>query len=167
MMYSVHLPQYVQQSVHKSTTCDVETSTTHFPVPFGPIFQILMAKNLKIFPNVVLIAQKKRFGTLNATQKIAALYKAPFLKKSRKTARNWLFLTKNAFLTIFRQFFQIFLRMVLYLPLGNFWIHWTFKYLLDTLDLQVTFGYVGLFGTFCIPLTLSYLLNTFDLQVHF
>ena len=29
-----------------------------------------------------LIAQTKRFGTLNATQKTAALYKAPLLKKS-------------------------------------------------------------------------------------
>jgi len=60
-----------------------------------------------------LIAQIKRFGTLNATQKTAALYEAPFLKKSRKTARNWPFLTKNAFLTIFRQFFLIFSRTVL------------------------------------------------------
>ena len=42
-----------------------------------------------------LIAQIKRFGTLNATQKTAALYKAPFLKKSRKTAINWPFLTEK------------------------------------------------------------------------
>ena len=55
-----------------------------------------------------LIAQVKPFGTLNATQKTAALYKAMFLKKSRKTGRNWQFLTKNAVLTIFRQFFLIF-----------------------------------------------------------
>jgi hypothetical protein len=47
--------------------------------------------------------------TLNATQKTAALYTAPFLKKSRKTAENWPFLTKNAFLTIFRQFFLTFI----------------------------------------------------------
>ena len=67
-----------------------------------------MVKNLKIFLNVVLIAQFKRFGTLNAMQKTVALYKAPFSKKSRKTARNWPFLTKKAFLTIFRQFFLIF-----------------------------------------------------------
>jgi hypothetical protein len=33
-----------------------------------------------------LIAQIKRFGTLNATQKTAALYTARFLKKSGKTA---------------------------------------------------------------------------------
>ena len=43
-----------------------------------------------------LIGQIERFGKLNATQKTTALYKAPFLKKSRKTAKNWLFLTKNA-----------------------------------------------------------------------
>ena len=60
-----------------------------------------------------LIAQIKSFRSLNATQQTAALYKAPFLKKSRKTDRNWLFLTKNAFLTIFRQFFLIFSRTVL------------------------------------------------------
>ena len=60
-----------------------------------------------------LIAQITRFWTLNATQKIAALYKSPFLKKSRKTARNWPFWTKNAFLTIFMQFFLIFSRTVL------------------------------------------------------
>ena len=29
-----------RQSVPESTTWDVKTSTTHFPVPFGPIFQI-------------------------------------------------------------------------------------------------------------------------------
>ena len=31
-----------------------------------------------------LIAQIKRFGTLNETQKKAALYKAPFLKNQEK-----------------------------------------------------------------------------------
>ena len=31
-----------------------------------------------------LIAQIKRFGTLNATQKTAALYKAPFFKKNQE-----------------------------------------------------------------------------------
>ena len=61
-----------------------------------------------------LIAQIKRFGTLNATQKTAALYKARFLKKSRKTDRYWVFLTKDAFLTIFRQFFLISQKLVLY-----------------------------------------------------
>jgi hypothetical protein len=34
-----------------------------------------------------LIAQIKRFVTLNATQKTAALYTTPFLKKSGKTAK--------------------------------------------------------------------------------
>ena len=64
---------------------------------------------------LVLIAQIKRFGTLNATQKTAALYKALFLKKSRKTAGNWPILTtkKNAFLTISMQFFMIFSKTVL------------------------------------------------------
>ena len=33
-----------------------------------------------------LIAEIKRFGTLNAAQKTTALYKAPFLKKIGKTA---------------------------------------------------------------------------------
>jgi hypothetical protein len=37
-----------------------------------------------------LITQIKRFGTLNVTQKTAALYKAPFVKKSRKTAGRFL-----------------------------------------------------------------------------
>ena len=44
-----------------------------------------IVENWKIFPNVVF-DQIKHFGTLNATQKSAALYIAPFLKKSGKTA---------------------------------------------------------------------------------
>ena len=32
--------QQAQESAPESTTCDVETSTTNFPVSFGPIFQI-------------------------------------------------------------------------------------------------------------------------------
>ena len=58
---------------------------------------------------LVLIAQIKRFGTLNATQKTEALYKALFLKKSRKTARSWPFLTRMhfwLFLGSFSWFFQ-------------------------------------------------------------
>ena len=47
---------------------------------------------------------------LNATQETTALYKTLFLKKSRKTARNWLFWTKNAFfdylLAVFLDFFK-------------------------------------------------------------
>ena len=101
LRYQDCMTQGVQQSVHKITTCDETTSTTNFLVPF---FVLRM---------LVLIAQIKRFKTLNATQKMAALYKAPFLKKSRKTAGNWPFLTKNAFLTIFRQFFLIFSKTVL------------------------------------------------------
>ena len=60
---------------------------------------------------------------LNATQKTTALYKTLFLKKSRKTARNWLFLTKNAFSTIFRQFFLIFSRTMLCRGLRFFALH--------------------------------------------
>ena len=63
-----------------------------------------MVKKMNFFRMWFLIAQIKPFGTLNATQKTAALYKAPFLKKSRKTARNGPFFTKNAFLTIFGSF---------------------------------------------------------------
>ena len=57
---------------------------------------------------LVLIAQIKRFGTPNATQKTAALYKAPFLNKTRKTAENWPFLTKHAFLIFFKAVFPDF-----------------------------------------------------------
>ena len=35
-----------------------------------------------------MIAQKKGFDALNATQKTSALCKVPFLKKSRKTGQN-------------------------------------------------------------------------------
>ena len=34
----------VQETVSESTTCDETTSTTHFPVPFGPIFRIFFLK---------------------------------------------------------------------------------------------------------------------------
>ena len=67
------------------------------PGNFLTVRDPLMVKFFKIFSNVVFIAQIKRFGTLNPTQKIAVLYKALFLKTLRKTARNWPFLTKNAF----------------------------------------------------------------------
>ena len=49
-------------------------------------------------------------GRWTQHKKTAALYEAPFLKKSRKTARNWPFLPKNALLTIFRQFFPDFFK---------------------------------------------------------
>ena len=49
-----------------------------------------------------MMAQINHFGTLNATQKTAALYKAPFLKKLRKTARNWpFFITKKCIFDYF------------------------------------------------------------------
>ena len=56
-----------------------------------------------------LIAQIKRFGTLNAMQKTAALYTAPFLKNQEKLPKNS---QKHIFLlslTNFWQFFLIFL----------------------------------------------------------
>jgi hypothetical protein len=37
---------------------------------------------------LILIAQKKGFDALNATQKTSALCKVPFMKKSRKTGQN-------------------------------------------------------------------------------
>jgi hypothetical protein len=57
-----------------------------------------------------LIAQIKRFGTLNATQKTAALYDAPFLKKSGKNCLKIVkiaFFAKNGqFLSVFPDFFK-------------------------------------------------------------
>ena len=115
----------------ESTTCDETTSTIHFPVPFEPIFQIFFFEKMLTFfsspvnfltvrdppygekTENILEAQIKRFGTMNATQKNRSLYIEPFLKKLRKTTKNWPFLTKNAFLTIFRQFFLFFSRTVL------------------------------------------------------
>ena len=40
-------------------------------------------------------------------------------------------------------------------PLGIFWIPWTSRYHLNTLDLSVLFGYLGPRGTFWIPLGTS------------
>ena len=68
---------------------------------------------MKIFPDFVFIAKIKRFETLSATQKKAALYTARFLKKSGK---NCLKKVKNAFsnkTTNFWQFFLIFSKSVL------------------------------------------------------
>ena len=67
------------------------------------------------------IAQIKRFGTLNETQKTTALYKVPFLKKSRNTARNWLFKKTNAFLPIF-----IFIQQGLFYLLVELGYHYIF-----------------------------------------
>ena len=60
-----------------------------------------------------LIAQIKRFGTLNAMQKNRSPLQSTVLEKTRITARNWPFLPKNAFFTIFRQFLLIFSRTML------------------------------------------------------
>ena len=72
--------------------------------PYGEKFEILL--------NVVLIAKIKRFGTLNATQKTAALYKAPFLKNQGKLPEAGRFNKKKGMFTIFRKFFLIFSRTV-------------------------------------------------------
>ena len=48
-------------------------------------------------------------------------------------------------------------------PLDTLWIPWIFRYLLDTLDLKVPFGYLGPLGTFWIPWTFRYILDTLDL----
>ena len=57
-----------------------------------------------------LIAQIKRFGTLNATQKTAALYIAPFLKKSGKNClkenQKCIFVKNGKFLAVFLAFFN-------------------------------------------------------------
>jgi hypothetical protein len=37
---------------------------------------------------LILIAQKKGFDALNATQKTSALRKVPYMKKIRKTGQN-------------------------------------------------------------------------------
>ena len=58
-----------------------------------------------------LIAQIKRFGTLIATQKNAAFYTAPFLKKIRKKncpkiVKNAFFVKNNQFPAVFLDFFK-------------------------------------------------------------
>ena len=40
---------------------------------------------------MILIAQKKGFGALKATQKTPALCKVPFLKKNKKNWKNCVF----------------------------------------------------------------------------
>ena len=70
-----------------------------------------MVKILKYFQILFLRAQLKQFGTLNATQKTAALYKAPFLKKEKW--ENCLKLVKNAFFVKSGQFMKLFRGKVL------------------------------------------------------
>ena len=60
----------------------------------------------KIVGMLSYIAQKWVFDTLNTTQNIQALYKVPFLKKSRKNCSKCSFLT---ILTIFNHFQPVFL----------------------------------------------------------
>ena len=57
---------------------------------------------------LILIAQKKGFGALNATQKTSALCKVPFMKKSRKTVQNGQKLSTWSKMTVFCQFFLFF-----------------------------------------------------------
>ena len=64
-----------------------------------------MVNNQEIFPKAVFNSSNQAFWDTERNTKNAALYKALFLKKSRKTSRNWPFLTKKLFWTIFRQFF--------------------------------------------------------------
>ena len=42
---------------------------------------------------------------------------------------------------------------------------WTFRYLLDTLDLKVPLGYLGPIGSFRIPWTFRYLIDALDLLI--
>ena len=69
-----------------------------------------MVKNLKKIRMLFLIAQIKLFGTLKATQKTAALYEAPFLKKLRKNClkivKNALFVKNGQYLAVFLYFFK-------------------------------------------------------------
>ena len=75
-----------------------------------------MMKNLIFFQRLFLLAQMKRPDALNATQKTPALYNVPFLKKSRKTAKN-AHCFKNA---IFWRFLQIYSGTVHCRDLGSF-----------------------------------------------
>ena len=72
-----------------------------------------MAKNVKIVWLLILIAQKKRFDTLNAAQKNTALYNKLFMKKSIIPNKNGL---KNG---IFEEEKNIFLELFLPLQVGQ------------------------------------------------
>ena len=66
----------------------------------------IISQKMKIIVLGRLIAQMKRFDALVTTQKTPALCEVPFLKKSRKTAKKWLFLKNGIFFAIFLYFFQ-------------------------------------------------------------
>ena len=53
-----------------------------------------------------VIAQTKRFGTLNATQKIAALRTAQFLKNCLKIVKNAIFGKNGQIMAVFLDFFN-------------------------------------------------------------
>ena len=59
-----------------------------------------------IFWKLFLIAQKKCPDALNATQKTPALHNVPFLKKSRKTAKNAHFFKNAVFWSFFLELFR-------------------------------------------------------------
>ena len=58
----------------------------------------------KIVGMLILIAQKKRPDALNTMQKTPAICNVPFLKKSRKTSKNYLFWQKLQKRPIFQGF---------------------------------------------------------------
>ena len=80
---------------------------------FFEIFFDLFSRSgnfLTVIRMLFLIAQIKRFGTLNATQKTAALYGASFLKKSGnnclKIVKKALFDNNGQFLAVFLDFLR-------------------------------------------------------------
>ena len=78
----------------------------HLVQSFRYIFFIFV---LPFFLLRLTLAQIKRFGTLNATLKTRALYKAPFLKKSGKVPKNSQkcnFVKNGQFLAVFLDFFK-------------------------------------------------------------
>ena len=63
---------------------------------------------VKVSKKLILIPQKNRLDALSATQKTLGLKKVQFLKKSRKTLKNWSFFAILAEKGNFWRFFLIF-----------------------------------------------------------
>ena len=98
---------------------------------------------------LILIAQKKGLGALNATQKTSALCKVPFMKKSRKTVQNGQKLSTWSKMTVFCPFFLIFSEMVLCRELGFFAfysVHQTHNFELSKSTIQQLFQIFHLKG---------------------
>ena len=57
----------------------------------------IISQKMKIIVWGFLISQMKRFDALITTQKTPAFCKVPFLRKLRKTAKNWSFLKNGHF----------------------------------------------------------------------